>query len=532
MNLNIDIGDKLKSRLLKFYKYMFSVKGKSGDALVDGLFWLKNQNLQEYKELLDYLFIGKHDQITEFIKNGLENNFSVQDISEFIISNGSMFPDGTGGEFDVGEEKLDVRFVGSKSSRVMKFLLLILGISQDKNFCSLKQELTIDYILELAKDITDCKLRCQFKMAAISYFLPDDNEYIKSHLSSVMSDMQKLFAQELSDDNNKIEMEYKFGIKYKILNMLTAKRNLIRKDIANFDMGEDSNFMRTFDPWTSPVKKIVENNKNKITFEHVRYDSYAYYHDCLPDDVLRRRNNLRDGNFEDQSTQEPFVIANDLNEIDESEDENEINDIASFIKDDIKNFKNPDGEINFVDDDADDIKTLLLIWNDDDYPKEKKSAGLNNILDFAADYIKKLVDDKSKYLCWFTEFLFFDIRNLFSDEVLLKKIDELLKENEHNQNDYKIFTLVLALLQNNNDGLHYLGSFITAEQFADKTTLQKKLDTKMKFKLLNFIRKCRRCMKNDVFDAYYEKLYKVLFNDGDIRWKIENRLLKFYKDRF
>ena len=39
-------------------------------------------------------------------------------------------------------------------------------------------------------------------------------------------------------------------------------------------------------------------------------------------------------------------------------------------------------------------------------------------------------------------------------------------------------------------------------------------------------------MKNDVFDAYYEKLYKVLFNDGDIRWKIENRLLKFYKDRF
>ena len=146
MNLNIDIGDKLKSRLLKFYKYMFSVKGKSGDALVDGLFWLKNQNLQEYKELLDYLFIGKHDQITEFIKNGLENNFSVQDISEFIISNGSMFPDGTGGEFDVGEEKLDVRFVGSKSSRVMKFLLLILGISQDKNFCSLKQELTIDHI--------------------------------------------------------------------------------------------------------------------------------------------------------------------------------------------------------------------------------------------------------------------------------------------------------------------------------------------------------------------------------------------------
>ncbi len=549
MNLNSDSDDKLVNRLSYLYMDELRVKIQSSGMLV----WLPEYrfDLLELEKIKDHLFQGKALEIDDFITDGLKNNFSAEAISEFVTSNESMFFGAAGQIYSMkidGTEQ-NVEFVDNKSLRIMKFLLLILDISQDENFRNPKQKLTIDYILELAENITDYKLRCRFKMAAISYFLPDDNEYIKSHLSSVMSDMKKLFARELSDDNNEIETECKFNIKHMILDMLTAKRNLIRKDIAKFNMGKNSNFMRAFDPWTSPVKK-TENNDGSTNYKFVKYLPYAYYHDCLPDDVLRRQNNLQDGNFEDQSTQESSVIANDLNEIDESEDESEIseisevseideiseiNDILNFIPDDIKDFKNPDGEINFVGDDADRIQKLFLIWGDNNYPREKKSAGLNNILDFAADYIKKLVDNNGNKVVnffWYTGFLFFDIRNLFSDKVLLKKIDELLKENEHNQNDYKIFTLVLALLQNNNDGLHYFNPFVIAERFANETVLQKKLNTEMKFKLLSFVRKCRRNVEDNMFNEYYEKLYKILFSDGYIRWKTENRLLKFYKDKF
>ena len=90
-----------------------------------------------------------------------------------------------------------------KIQMVFRFLLLVVDISQDEDFCSPKQKLTVDYILKLAKNIADYRVRCRFKMAAMSYLLSDDNnnEYIKSHLSSVISDIKKLFAEELSDNN-------------------------------------------------------------------------------------------------------------------------------------------------------------------------------------------------------------------------------------------------------------------------------------------------------------------------------------------
>lgn len=464
MNLNEniaeseDIDDKIKNRLLKYYLCWFAKRGESTVSLVNYLFENRN-DLAYRRELINNIGVGRHDQIASFLKDCLKNGFSSVAIGKFIEIHKSLFFDLQGKKFIVnvngGQSYTIPAHQTDKNFAICRFLLLILDISQDKNFSNSVQKPTIDYILKLAENIADYKLRCRFKMAAISYFLPDDNEYIKSHLSSVMSDMKKLFAQELSDGNNEIEMECKFNIKHMILDMLTAKRNLVRKDITNFNVGKDSNFMRAFDPWTSPV----EINGTKVMDEFARYNSYAYYHDCLLKDVLRRQINLLDGNFEDQCTQESSVIANDLNEIDESEVESETDNMPNFISDDIKNFKNPDGEINFVDDDADDIKKILLMWSDDNYPPEKRSDGLNSILDFVADDIKKLVDNKSKRFNWFTVFLFSDVRNLFSDGVLLKKIDELLEENEHNQNDYKIFTLVLVLLQNNNDGLHLLDVF-------------------------------------------------------------------------
>ena len=531
MNLNENIAedknidDKIKGRLLRYYLCWFAKKNKDTVSLVNYLFENRN-DLPRHRELINSIGMGRHDQIAGFLKDCLKNGFSSFVTSKFVEIHKDLFFDSQGKEFIIningdGESYTVTTAQRDKGLAIYRFLLLILDISQDENFRSPKRELTIDYILELAKNIPDYRWRYRFKMAAISYFLPDDNEYIKSHLFSVMSDMKKLFAQELSDDNNEIKMECKFEIKYRILNMLTAKRNLIRKDIANFYMDKDSNFMCAFDPWAS-LRKVVDDNGTR-KYKYVKYRPYAYYHNCLPDDVLRRQNNLLYGNFEDQDTQESFVIANDLSEIDN---------MPNLIQDDIENFEDPDDKINFIDDDADEIKALVLTLSNDDDSQRKKSAVLDNILDFAADYIKPLVDNKVSTFDLYTGFLFFDIRNLFSDKVLLQKIDELLKKNEHNQNDYKIFTLVLALLQNNNDGSHYLSSFVIAEQFANKTVLQKTLNTEMKFKLLNFVRKEYKYVQRDMFDKYYKELYKVLFSDGDIRWKIENRLLKFYKDKF
>ena len=241
------------------------MNSKFNSKLIDFLFD-NRYDLADHQEFINALSIGEHDQITEFIKNGLENNFSVQDISEFIISNGSMFPDGTGGEFDVGEEKLDVRFVGSKSSRVMKFLLLILGISQDKNFRNLKQELTIDHILELAKNIDDHKDRYKFKILALSYFLPnrniwvDDRKICKINFSQYMIDIKKLFADELSIENKKIDEQDRLEIKRMAINVLAAKRDLICKDASDLNLGDDSY-----------LKKYCSDSKDGAK-------NFSYYH--------------------------------------------------------------------------------------------------------------------------------------------------------------------------------------------------------------------------------------------------------------
>ena len=44
--------------------------------------------------------------------------------------------------------------------------------------------------------------------------------------------------------------------------------------------------------------------------------------------------------------------------------------------------------------------------------------------------------------------LFSHIRLLFGETLLLQKINELIKGNQNAQNDYKIFVLIFALIQN------------------------------------------------------------------------------------
>ena len=254
MNLNEniaeseDIDDKIKNRLLKYYKDKFKVKSESSNKLIDFLF-NKRDDLAAHQGLIDALCIGRHDQITEFIKNGLKNNFSAQAISKFIVDNGSMFFDGSGQIYsmEIGGEKRSVKLVGSKSSRIMKFLLLVLDISQDKNFRDPKQELTIDYIVELAKNIDDHKDRYKFKILALSYFLPDRNWWFDENkqlheidLSQSMIDIKKLFADELSTENKKIDEKERLEIKRMAIDMLAANRDLIRKDASNLNLGDDS----------------------------------------------------------------------------------------------------------------------------------------------------------------------------------------------------------------------------------------------------------------------------------------------------
>lgn len=278
---------KIENRLLKFCKNQFQVESESSSRLIDFLFD-NRYDLADDQELINALCIGKHDQITEFIKNGLENNFSTQAISEFIIDNKSMFFNGTGQIYsvEINGEKQDVQFVVSKSSRVMKFLLLILDISQDKNFCNPKQELTIDYILELAENIDDHEDRYKFKILALSYFLPDQNSWFDENkelhginLSQCMIDIKKLFANEFSNANTEIDEKDRLEIKRMAINMLTANRNLIRKDASDLNLGDDSYFKK----YCSCLKDGTRN----FSYYHNMY-CYRYYGEEVKfvDDIL------------------------------------------------------------------------------------------------------------------------------------------------------------------------------------------------------------------------------------------------------
>ena len=365
MNLNEniaeseDIDDKIKNRLLKYYKDKFKVKSESSNKLIDFLF-NKRDDLAAHQGLIDALCIGRHDQITEFIKNGLKNNFSAQAISKFIVDNGSMFFDGSGQIYsmEIGGEKRSVKLVGSKSSRIMKFLLLVLDISQDKNFRDPKQELTIDYIVELAKNIDDHKDRYKFKILALSYFLPDQNRWFDENnqlheidLSQCMIDIKKLFADELSKKNQNIDEKERLEIKRMAIDILTADRDLIRRDVSDLNLGDGSYF-----------KKYCSCAKDGVT----NFSYYYLYHVC-------------------------------------------------------------GGPCFF-----------------------SQSKVIDDIFDFFEDDIKKSISDKDANNNFFKSngLLFSHIRLLFGETLLLQKINELIKGNQNAQNDYKIFVLIFALIQN------------------------------------------------------------------------------------
>ena len=242
------------------------MNSKFNSKLIDFLFD-NRYDLADHQEFINALSIGEHDQITEFIKNGLENNFSTQDISEFITSNENVFCDARNiYSVRLNGQEQNVEFVGSKSSSIIEFLLLILDISQDKNFRNLKQELTIDHILELAKNIDDHKDRYKFKILALSYFLPnrniwvDDRKICKINFSQYMIDIKKLFADELSIENKKIDEQDRLEIKRMAINVLAAKRDLICKDASDLNLGDDSY-----------LKKYCSDSKDGAK-------NFSYYH--------------------------------------------------------------------------------------------------------------------------------------------------------------------------------------------------------------------------------------------------------------
>lgn len=219
------IDDKINNRLLKFYE----AKCGQGSILVSGFinYLSHNRNGEDLpypRKLLDFTGISCHDQIASFIKDCLNHGFSSWAINKFIEIHKNFF-DTLEDEKRVvsikeeGEEEYKITLRSQdKDVTIFLFLLLILDISQDKNFCNPVQKLTVDYILDLAKNIPGNGLRYGFKMAALSCFLPNDNRDVKSNLAIIFSDMEKLFAEELS----KIKSEDKYKIKLAISNMLTA----------------------------------------------------------------------------------------------------------------------------------------------------------------------------------------------------------------------------------------------------------------------------------------------------------------------
>lgn len=254
------IDDKINIRLLKFYK----AKCGKGSILVSRFinYLSHNRNRDDLpypRELLNFTGISWYDQIASFIKDCSKNGFSSWAINKFIEIYKNFFDTPEDGKRVVsikeeGEEEYKITLRSqNKDVMIFLFLLLILDISQDKNFCNPVQKLTVDCILDLAKNIFGDVLRYKFKMAALSYLLPKDNRDVKSNLASIFSDTEELFAEELSVDNKKIKSEDKYKIKLAIINMLTANREDVRKDLANFNLTK-FNYMCGF--------RIKDNNSN------------------------------------------------------------------------------------------------------------------------------------------------------------------------------------------------------------------------------------------------------------------------------
>lgn len=253
---------------------------------------------------------------------------------------------------------------------VLRFLLLILDISQDENFCNPKQKLTIDYILELAKNIDDYKDRYKFKILALSYFLPDENTWLENNelheinLLQYMADIKKLFADELSNENNRIDEKDKLEIKYMAIDMLIARRDLIRQDAIDLNFGDNSYF-KTYRSYDSPDDFLKTGAR-----------SFLYYH---------TKKNQRSG------------------------------------------------------------KVVMSVFGNSFSDTRNRLGVIDDILDFFDDDINKAIKNKN----FFEDhgFLLTSINNLCESQDLLQKINGLIEQNQNNQNDYKIFVLIFALIQ-------------------------------------------------------------------------------------